>query len=78
MTVYELAITLTSEERSRLTEAGLMPRSVERYVYVYEMWRGLVADGTSKMDAYEQVSERCYTCVENVRKIVRRMESQVK
>ncbi len=77
MTVYELAVSVPEGKRAELTAAGLMPATVERYVYVYRAVRERLAAGDSKMDAYETVSQKCYTSVENVRKIVRKMEEQI-
>lgn len=76
MTTYELAISIPKEQRDRMVASGLLPRSVERDIYIFELFRRFVADGIPKMDAYTRVSIRCYTCEENVRRIVRRMNRE--
>lgn len=74
MTTYELAKSIPADMRKKLSDSGLMPQSVERHLYIYECYAGLIASGLSKMDAYERVSCKCFTSVENVRKIIQKMD----
>lgn len=78
MTVYELASSMPKEQRRQMVEAGLLFASIERYIYIYEMWLALLAGGMPKMDAYTEISMRCYTSEENVRKIIRKMSKEAK
>lgn len=73
MTVYELAISMPKEQRRQMTSAGLLFASIERYIYIYELWLSLLCGGMSRMDAYTEISMRCFTSEENVRKIIRKM-----
>lgn len=77
MTTYELATSIPRERRDRMVASGLLPRSIERDIYIFELFGRIVADGSPKMDAYTRVSIKCYTCEENVRRIVRRMNREV-
>lgn len=77
-TVYELAVSMPKEQRRQMVGAGLLSPSIERYIYIYEMWLGLLRDGYPKMDAYTAISMRCYTSEENVRKIIRKMSKPTK
>lgn len=72
MTVYELAKTLPSGELGRLTSAGIVGRSIQRQLYIYERYVRLVDGGMAKMQAYTEISEECYTSEENVRKIIQK------
>lgn len=76
MTTYELAISVPREERNRMVAAGIMSRSIERYIYIYEMFSQSVNSGHSKMDAYAEVSVKCFTCEDNVRKIIQKMNQK--
>ena len=76
MTTYELAISIPKEQRDRMVASGLLSRSIERDLRVYELFRHIVKIGTPKMDAYTRVSIECCTCEENVRRIVRRMNRE--
>ena len=78
MTTYQLAKTLTAEQMEAFTRAGILKSNVSRYVYIYEMWRGLVSSGMSKTDAYDETGRRCYTCDENIRKIIYKMQKEIK
>lgn len=78
MTVYELAVSMPKEQRRKMAEAGLLSSSIERYIYIYELWLSLRNDGYARMDSYTVVSMRCYTSEENVRKIIRKMQKEVK
>lgn len=60
-----------------MSEAGILSASVESYMYIYEMFVQFTADGVSVMDAYAEISRKCYTCEENVRKIIRRMQREI-
>ena len=76
MTTYELAKTLTPEQIEAFTKAGIVKSNVTRYIYIYELWIDLLSAGLSKMDAYYQIGQRCYTCEENVRKIICYMQNE--
>lgn len=76
MTTYELAKTLTEDQVKDFTRAGLLKANVGRYIYIYELWVGLLSDGLTRMDAYEEIGRRCFTCEENVRKIVSYMQKE--
>lgn len=78
MTVYDLASAMPKEQRRQMVDAGLLSPSIERYIYIYEMWLNLLADGHAKMDAYAVISMRCYTSEENVRKIIRKMAKEAR
>lgn len=60
-----------------MAEAGIYSKSIERYIYIYEMFCSLIDEGKAKMEAYTEVSMRCYTSEENVRKIIRMMSREV-
>lgn len=76
MTVYELALTLTPEQRERMTKVGILAASVDRYIYIYELFLEYQARGFSKMESYTEISRKCFTCEENVRKIVQKMQKE--
>lgn len=76
MTTYELAKTMTAEQVESFTRAGLLKANVGRYIYIYEMWTSLLSEGLSRMSAYEEIGRRCFTCEENVRKIVSYMQRE--
>ena len=78
MTVYELAKTLGKEQMESLEKNGILAPNICRYVYIYEMWKGLVSSGMSKTDAYDETGRRCYTCDENIRKIIYKMQKEIK
>lgn len=77
MTTYELAKTLTPVQREEMSQAGILVPNLSRYMYIYEMWKALIAEGKTKTEAYFEIGQRCYTCEENVRKIVYRMQKEV-
>ena len=77
MTTYELALTLDKEQRARMAEAGILSASIERYICIYEMYLLFLARGLSKMEIYAAISEKCFTCEENVRKIIQKMQKEV-
>jgi hypothetical protein len=77
MTVYELAMTIPDDQRESLVNAGIIPQSVARYLYIYKYYLSCLDAGKSKMEAYEATSQKCFTCVENVRKIILRMGKEV-
>ncbi len=76
MTTYELAISLDPEQRAQMAKAGILSASIERYIYIYELYLSLQASGKSKMETYACISEKCFTCEENVRKIIAKMQKQ--
>lgn len=77
MNTYELALTLEPEQRARMAEAGILSASIERYIYIYELYLLFQARGLSKMETYAAISEKCCTCEENVRKIIQKMQKEV-
>lgn len=78
MTVYELAKSLPDETRRLASKAGILSPNIERYMYIYELYTEALARGVSKMSAYELVSQKCFTSMENLRKIIRKMSSDVR
>ena len=42
MTTYELAISIPKEQRDRMVASGLLSRSIERDLRVYELFRRIV------------------------------------
>lgn len=78
MTAYELAISIPKERRQQMAAAGIYSKSVERYIYIYEMFLRLIDEGKPKMEAYMVTSMRCYTSEDNVRKIIRMMSRDIK
>lgn len=77
MTAYELATSVPKERRLQMAEAGIYSKSIERYIYIYEMYVRLIDEGKPKMEAYMEISMRCYTSDENVRKIIKMMSREV-
>ena len=77
VTVYELALTIPRLARDRLAAAGVLSGSLSRHLYIYEMYQGIVCRGVGRMDAYAEVSARCFTSEDNVRKIVYRLSREV-
>jgi hypothetical protein len=77
MTVYELATSIPPEQRRMMTDAGILNASTERYIAIFEKFAEFRASGLSKMESYAEVSHSCFTCEENVRKIIKRMEKKV-
>lgn len=73
MTIYELAVSIPHEKRKTMAVAGILSGAIERHIYIYEMFTRAVERGAPRMDAYAEVSARCFTSEENVRKIVQRM-----
>ena len=61
-----------------MARAGLLSPDTERNIYIYELWLSLIAQGVRKMDAYTNISERCYTSEDNVRKIIKKMCAEAK
>lgn len=78
MTTYELALSIDTPTRQRMVAAGILPYSLERHIYIYEQFTRCLASGMSKMDAYIFVGEKTFTSDENVRKIVAKMQKEVK
>lgn len=78
MTTYELAKTMKDTDLARLERAGIVSRNIRRYVYIYEQVQIEIKNGHSKRDAYMLVGERVFTCDENVKKIVQKMEKEVR
>lgn len=76
MTTYQLAKTLTAEQMEAFTRAGILKSNVSRYVYIYEMWTDLLRSGHSKMEAYDEIGRKCFTCEDNVRKIISYMQKE--
>lgn len=76
MTTYQLTKTLTAEQMETFTRAGILKSNVSRYVYIYEMWTELLRMGRSKMEAYDEIGRKCFTCEDNVRKIVSYMQKE--
>lgn len=76
MTTYELTKTLTADQIKTFTKAGILKSNISRYIYIYEMWTSLISRGLSKMDAYDEIGVKCFTCEENVRKIVSFMQKE--
>ncbi len=74
MTTYELAKTLEPEQIETLTKAGIVKSNIGRYIYIYELWIELLNKGLSRMEAYDEIGKKCFTCEENVRKIVSYMQ----
>lgn len=72
MTVYELVKTLNEDSRSRLMSAGIISRSVEKHIAICELFINLTREGMPRMQAYSEISERCFTSEDNVRKIVQK------
>lgn len=77
MTVYELATSIPLERRKMMTDAGILNASAERYISIYEKFLQLQARGVSKMESYAEVSRECFTCEENVRKVIQKMQKEV-
>jgi len=77
MSVYETIKTMPDGQRERLLAAGIIPRQWERYIAIYEYVLLLQRGGMKAMDAYERAGERYFTCLENIRVIVRKMNKQV-
>lgn len=77
MTTYELAKTLTQAQREAMSQAGILSPNLTRYMFIYEMWMSLIEEGKTKTEAYYEIGQRCFTCEENVRKIVYRMQKEV-
>lgn len=77
MTTYELAKSMKETDLARFERAGIVSRNIRRYVYIYEQVQKEIKAGHSKREAYSIVGERCFTCDENVKKIVQKMERNV-
>ena len=77
MKLYELAISVPKDLREKMIQAGIFSKSIGRYIYIYEMYSQLTERGVPKMDAYMAVSIKCFTCEENVRKIIQKMNTEV-
>lgn len=77
MTTYELAVSLYPEQRAKMAEAGILSASIERYIYIYELYISLQKSGIAKMEIYSHISQKCFTCEENVRKIIQKMQKEV-
>lgn len=78
MTVYELAKSLPDETRRLAAKAGILSPSIERYMYIYEQFHEAIGEGLSKMEAYAVLSQKCFTSEENLRKIIRKMSSDIR
>lgn len=77
MTVYELAMTIPAERRASLALCGIVGKSLERYIYIYELYLKKTGGGESRMQAYTDISQECYTSEDNVRRIVRKMQQEI-
>ncbi|MBQ2796370.1 MAG: hypothetical protein IJF01_01385 [Tidjanibacter sp.] len=77
MKFYDLAISVPEDLREKMIQAGIFSKSIGRYIYIYEMYTQLTGNGMPKMDAYVAVSAKCFTCEENVRKIIKKMSAEV-
>lgn len=78
MTAYELTISIDKDTRTRLAAAGILWRSIERDMHIYERFIALRGEGRSKRDCYMAIGEKTFTSAENVRKIVEKMQKEVK
>ena len=72
-TLYEVVTEIPKEKRKEMARVGLISPSIERNIYIYELWLSLLSQGVRRMDAYTTISERCYTSEDNVRKIIQKM-----
>lgn len=78
MTTYELAKSIDEATRKKMVDAGMLPYSLNRHIAIYEQFVRAVSDGMSKMDAYIVIGQKTFTSDENVRKIVAKMQKEVK
>lgn len=76
MTTYELIKTIDTGKLNTLVRAGIVSpewrRSVQVYDYFNEMCKTM-----GRMDAYDLTGQRFYMSDENVRKIIRKLQTQV-
>lgn len=77
MTTYELVTSLSGEMRERMITARLLSSSVERDIYLYELYLGALRGGMGKMEAYCYVSQKCFVSEPNLRKIIRKMTREI-
>lgn len=77
MTTYELITSLSDDMRKRMIKGRLLPSSIERDLYLYELYNGALRDGMGKMEAYCFVSQKCFVSEPNLRKIIRKMSMEI-
>ena len=77
MTAYELAKSIPPQDREQYIRAGILYPNINRYIYIYELFQYELARCGVKKEAYLRVGEKCFTCEENVRKIIQRMSREV-
>jgi len=73
MTIYELASSFPPDQLDHLDRAGLLSKTLRRDMQLYERFAEALGRGLSRMEAYAEVSRRCFVSEENARKIVKRM-----
>lgn len=77
MTVYECLRGLPDEVYSNLQKTGYLKAHTEYHLKIYEAFGEELENKVPVMQAYVNVSERCCTSDENVRKVVRELSVKV-
>ena len=76
MTTYDLLKTIEPNQFNEFVRIGIIAPEWKRWMKVYENFREHCKD-MGRMEAYIAAGEKYYTSSDNVRKIVRRMETAV-
>ena len=76
MTIYELLQTIEPEQLNRMVRAGIITPEWRRSLRVYNYFTEQ-CQYTGKMDAYDLTGQKFYMSDENVRKIIRRLNTAV-
>jgi len=77
MTVHELTKSISSENLSRLMAVGIVSKTAQRNIEMYEAYCDLIQIRTPAMQAYIEISERFSVSDEYVRTIVRKFRKPV-
>ena len=77
MTTYEIATSPTPEVRRLMIKAKILSPSINRDIYLYELYNAALNAGKSKMEAYCYVSQKCFISEPNLRKIIRKMSQDL-
>lgn len=77
MRVIDILRAMDPQRRRALASLGIFPASIERDIQICDLMDGYAEKGLRKLDAYAEIGRRCFTCDENVRKILRRMNAEI-
>ena len=72
MTVYQLTKDIPADRLEHLMSAGIVSKTTQRNIEIYESYLSMIENGVPVMQAYIDVSEQFCVSDEHVRSIVRK------